>query len=136
MIQVAGEKLQIGSFVMYPLARLTRQISIWQKDAVKCGDTTSIINLKLLQEAGAEDKVMIIGGWMPYRNLSELYMFDIKTNTIQRFHDDSFCQYNKKCILDKKIELKEAIKKAKALKKEEKANEKAAASALYDEENK
>ena len=48
IIILQGEPLKIGSFVMFPLAKLTRQIQIWQKDAAKWGDKTSIIDLKKL----------------------------------------------------------------------------------------
>ena len=63
---------------------------------------------------------MIIGGWVPYMNLNQLYLLDIKTNTVSKFNDDSFSTYHRDAIIKEKEDLKQAILSAVEAKKQAK----------------
>lgn len=88
-IQVKNDiKLEMGSFIMYSLDKLLRQAAVWKRDAAKAGVNLEIFDSDLLESANARNKVLLIGGWRPFENLSNFKVFDLKTKEIKNFSDD------------------------------------------------
>lgn len=82
-----------GSFVMYRLTKLTRQIRIWQQDEAKMNKKSDIIDLDLLEGAGLEDKVLVLGGWQPYRDMQQVKIFDVFENKMTKLEDNPLKNY-------------------------------------------
>lgn len=66
---------------MYNMNKLLCQMQLWKRETTT-GTATNLSWLSNFSTPNIEhlmplkDKVLIIGGWKPYRNLNELFVFD------------------------------------------------------------
>lgn len=81
-----------GSFIMFNMAKLTRQIRIWIQDEAKMNQKSDIIDLNMLVNANIEKKILVLGGWRPYSNLDTFMFMDVDTNELKESKADDFCQ--------------------------------------------